>query len=82
MPLRWTDSCVAAVYMTQVRRIACLQMSDRSARSHSVVTLRIECKRTVADAAGVERQSIATCRLHVADVAGSEQASEELHRSR
>ena len=68
------------VNMLQVQRLACTHMSDRAARSHTILSLRIECKLTVIGDDGTETQTITASTLRIADLAGSEQAEENLRR--
>lgn len=58
----------------KVRRVAATQMNERSSRSHSVFTLRVE-QKTEENVGSVRRQRMLTSKINLVDLAGSERAS-------
>lgn len=58
----------------RVRRVASTAMNERSSRSHSVLTVKIEQKTVKALEGGVERETALSSKLNLVDLAGSERA--------
>lgn len=57
-----------------VRRVAATQMNERSSRSHSCLTLKIEKKTIDKSNAEVERETSLSAKVNLVDLAGSERA--------
>lgn len=57
----------------KVRRVAATQMNERSSRSHSVFTIRLE-QKTEEEVGTVTRQRMLSSKLNLVDLAGSERA--------
>lgn len=58
----------------RVRHVAATQMNERSSRSHSIFTLRIE-QRTVTSGGGRQTTRTVSSRINLVDLAGSERAA-------
>ena len=58
----------------KVRRVASTQMNERSSRSHSVFTVKIQ-QKTAVEEDGVRRETALASKLNLVDLAGSERAS-------
>lgn len=58
----------------RVRRVASTAMNERSSRSHSVFTVKIEQKTTKTLEGGIERETALSSKLNLVDLAGSERA--------
>jgi hypothetical protein len=58
-----------------VRRVASTNMNERSSRSHSCFTIKIEQRLVTELAGGVTREQVVSAKLNLVDLAGSERAS-------
>ena len=58
----------------RVRRVASTAMNERSSRSHSVFTLKLQQKSTKTIEEGVERETALSSKINLVDLAGSERA--------